>query len=159
VRAAQLTPGAKHYSGPIRAVTKWETGVEIDLQSAIASQRSRPSKSVSSNPSDGPHGDRVKRVDVKIDDSHEVVVAPASAAMTVETLESGSEWTDAHADASRSEWTSGTESGSGSGSDATVSQGQYGGRRGPLSRGESFGAGTMGGAGGGARCGKGVGVA
>lgn len=34
--------GIKHYSGPIKAVTKWETGVEIDLQSAITTQRSRP---------------------------------------------------------------------------------------------------------------------
>lgn len=27
--------GRKHYSGPIRAVTKWETGVEIDLASTL----------------------------------------------------------------------------------------------------------------------------
>jgi hypothetical protein len=38
-------PGDKHYSGPIRALTKWETGVEIDLQSALASQRSRRTNS------------------------------------------------------------------------------------------------------------------
>ncbi|WVF66869.1 hypothetical protein IAT40_001612 [Kwoniella sp. CBS 6097] len=35
--------GDRHYSGPIRAVTKWETGVEIDLSSALNSSRSRPS--------------------------------------------------------------------------------------------------------------------
>lgn len=34
--------GRKHYSGPIRAVTKWETGVEIDLASTLG-PRSRPS--------------------------------------------------------------------------------------------------------------------
>lgn len=34
--------GSKHYSGPIRALTKWETGVEIDLQSTLA-ERSRTS--------------------------------------------------------------------------------------------------------------------
>ena len=36
-------PGQTHYSGPIRALTKWQTGVEIDLQSALASSRSKPS--------------------------------------------------------------------------------------------------------------------
>jgi uncharacterized protein (DUF2235 family) len=40
--------GRKHYSGPIRAVTKWETGVEIDLASTLgpksrASDNTRPS--------------------------------------------------------------------------------------------------------------------
>ncbi|RXK41391.1 hypothetical protein M231_01296 [Tremella mesenterica] len=35
--------GDKHYSGPIRALTKWQTGVELDLQSTLAS-RSRTSK-------------------------------------------------------------------------------------------------------------------
>ncbi|OCF45080.1 amino acid/metabolite permease [Kwoniella heveanensis CBS 569] len=35
--------GDRHYSGPIRAVTKWETGVEIDLSSALNSSRSKPS--------------------------------------------------------------------------------------------------------------------
>ncbi|WWC99115.1 hypothetical protein V866_006010 [Kwoniella sp. B9012] len=35
--------GAKHYSGPIKAVTKWETGVEIDLSTTLGSSRSRPS--------------------------------------------------------------------------------------------------------------------
>ena len=34
--------GSKHYSGPIRALTKWEAGVEIDLQSTLATSRSRP---------------------------------------------------------------------------------------------------------------------
>ena len=34
--------GDKHYSGPIRALTKWETGVEIDIQSTLG-PRSRPS--------------------------------------------------------------------------------------------------------------------
>jgi hypothetical protein len=35
--------GRKHYSGPIRAVTKWETGVEIDLASTLG-PKSRPSE-------------------------------------------------------------------------------------------------------------------
>ena len=36
--------GRKHYSGPIRAVTKWETGVEIDLASTLGPRSSqRPS--------------------------------------------------------------------------------------------------------------------
>nr|XP_018264501.1 amino acid/metabolite permease [Kwoniella dejecticola CBS 10117]OBR86659.1 amino acid/metabolite permease [Kwoniella dejecticola CBS 10117] len=35
--------GAKHYSGPIKAVTKWETGMEIDLSTTLGSSRSRPS--------------------------------------------------------------------------------------------------------------------
>lgn len=34
--------GRKNYSGPIRAVTKWETGVEIDLASTLG-PKSRPS--------------------------------------------------------------------------------------------------------------------
>lgn len=37
-----IFPGNKHYSGPIRAVTKWETGVEIDIGTTLAS-RSRAS--------------------------------------------------------------------------------------------------------------------
>lgn len=102
--------------------------MEIDLQSAIASQRSRPSKSHSTNPSGGPH---VERVDDKEDGSHNVIVAPASAAMSAE---SSVERTDA----SGSEWSE-TESGvtSRARSDPGVE------RRGPLSRGQSFGAGTM----------------
>ncbi|WWC87680.1 uncharacterized protein L201_002571 [Kwoniella dendrophila CBS 6074] len=35
--------GVRHYSGPIKAVTKWETGVEIDLSTTLGSSRSRPS--------------------------------------------------------------------------------------------------------------------
>jgi hypothetical protein len=30
--------GNKHYSGPIRAITKWQTGIAIDLQSTLASR-------------------------------------------------------------------------------------------------------------------------
>nr|XP_019012267.1 uncharacterized protein I206_03113 [Kwoniella pini CBS 10737]OCF51048.1 hypothetical protein I206_03113 [Kwoniella pini CBS 10737] len=35
--------GAKHYSGPIKAVTKWETGMEIDLTTTLGGSRSRQS--------------------------------------------------------------------------------------------------------------------
>lgn len=33
-----LFTGDKHYSGPIRSLTKWETGVEIDLQSTLGTR-------------------------------------------------------------------------------------------------------------------------
>ncbi|KAK8861393.1 hypothetical protein IAR55_002212 [Kwoniella newhampshirensis] len=35
--------GDRHFAGPIRAVTKWESGVEIDLSSTLAASRSRHS--------------------------------------------------------------------------------------------------------------------
>lgn len=44
-------PGNSHYSGPIRAVTKWETGVELDIQSTLHS-KSRSSAPVNSGSDD-----------------------------------------------------------------------------------------------------------
>lgn len=38
--------GNKNYSGPIRALTKWETGVEIDLSTTLASSKSRATQTV-----------------------------------------------------------------------------------------------------------------
>nr|KIR48406.1 amino acid/metabolite permease [Cryptococcus bacillisporus CA1280] len=35
--------GDKHFAGPIRAITKWESGMEIDLSTTLASSRSRHS--------------------------------------------------------------------------------------------------------------------
>lgn len=35
------TYGDKHYSGPIRALTKWETGMEIDLESTLQHSTAR----------------------------------------------------------------------------------------------------------------------
>ncbi|WVQ79073.1 hypothetical protein IAT38_001167 [Cryptococcus sp. DSM 104549] len=40
--------GDSHFAGPIRALTKWESGVEIDLSTTLASSRSRQSHSAGS---------------------------------------------------------------------------------------------------------------
>ncbi|WVQ73758.1 hypothetical protein IAR50_003338 [Cryptococcus sp. DSM 104548] len=45
--------GDKHFAGPIRAITKWESGVEIDLGTALASSRSK----VSDGPRKGDGGE------------------------------------------------------------------------------------------------------
>ncbi|OWZ59859.1 amino acid/metabolite permease [Cryptococcus neoformans c45] len=37
--------GDRHFAGPIRAITKWESGMEIDLSTTLASSRSRHSAS------------------------------------------------------------------------------------------------------------------
>ncbi|WVO13217.1 hypothetical protein L204_100830 [Cryptococcus depauperatus] len=37
--------GDRNFAGPIRAITKWESGVEIDLSTTLASSRSRSSNS------------------------------------------------------------------------------------------------------------------
>jgi len=56
--------GRKHYSGPIRAVTKWETGVEIDLASTLG-PKSRPSEHT--RPSNFDVGDVTNDMEVDID--------------------------------------------------------------------------------------------
>ncbi|BEI89876.1 uncharacterized protein CcaverHIS019_0212380 [Cutaneotrichosporon cavernicola] len=38
--------GSRHYSGPIRALTKWEAGVELDLDSTLQMSTQRPSRTV-----------------------------------------------------------------------------------------------------------------
>ena len=133
--------GVKHYSGPIRAVTKWETGIEIDLQSAIASQRSRPSNNRSSqrvNPEDsaGSAGKPDKAHDSGNGGSH-VVVEPAGSlerdsngsgeaagiGPTVTLQDTGTRGTTTGTDMTGSEWTSGTETGW---TDETVSRGTIG---------------------------------
>lgn len=99
--------GDKNYSGPIRALTKWQTGVEIDLQTTLASRASAPRHS-------DPNLLLVKEetklgVSPFYTDSlvHTVTVGSAR------TLESGTE----------SEWISGEESGlSVSGTDSTVTR-------------------------------------
>lgn len=95
------TYGNKHYSGPIKAVTKWETGVEIDLQSALTTQRSKPS---------GPDADSAPVIlshsayngPAKIDASHSSLGRDQSASfqmMPTTTTDAGgdTEWTDATA--------------------------------------------------------------
>jgi hypothetical protein len=83
--------GMKHYSGPIKAVTKWETGVEIDLQSALTSQRSKPSAaSVISKPDFG--SGEARQMAGKDDSTGGTMpVFTESAAASSGT---GSEWTD-----------------------------------------------------------------
>lgn len=84
--------GMKHYSGPIKAVTKWETGVEIDLQSALTSQRSKPSSDPAISKPD--IGSGVVRQMAGKDDSNggTIPVFMDSAAQSTGT---GTEWTDA----------------------------------------------------------------
>ncbi|GMK59081.1 hypothetical protein CspeluHIS016_0700960 [Cutaneotrichosporon spelunceum] len=38
--------GSRHYSGPIRALTKWEAGVEMDLDSTLQMSTQRPTRTV-----------------------------------------------------------------------------------------------------------------
>lgn len=92
-------PGNKHYSGPIRALTKWETGVEIDLQSALASSRSRPTNGSQSD--DTPRA-RVETVPITTYENksaeehgipHSVIIHPAGRVVPGEESE-WTEWTD-----------------------------------------------------------------
>lgn len=38
--------GSRHYSGPIRALTKWEAGVELDLDSTLQMSTQRPTQTM-----------------------------------------------------------------------------------------------------------------
>jgi hypothetical protein len=106
--------GARHYSGPIRAVTKWETGVEIDLQSAIASQRSRPTHR-SSNPDDSKG--KLDKVYEEHDGSHVMVTPAMSLRGSGDESPSTGQWnartpgnTAVGIETDMTEWTSGTGS-------------------------------------------------
>lgn len=79
--------GVRHYSGPIRALTKWETGVELDLDSTLqmstqraeaSASRSEPSIKIAATP----HYPDVRTV-------HTVSV---NSARTAESMTSGGEW-------------------------------------------------------------------
>ena len=66
--------GDKHYSGPIRALTKWEAGMELDLQGALTSSKSKQQA---------------------FDDASEHRVVPVITLESVPTsVEIGTEWTD-----------------------------------------------------------------
>ncbi|WVQ94478.1 hypothetical protein IAU59_001557 [Kwoniella sp. CBS 9459] len=130
--------GDRHYSGPIRAVTKWETGVEIDLSSALNSSRSRPS---AASPIYSPKADadalglRPPIISTETDSSlklaldphmpsvvHTITVDSRRTADTDTDMEHGAVtgvtvstgWTD---ETDSSGWTSGIESGTGHGYD------------------------------------------
>lgn len=91
--------GDKHYSGPIRALTKWETGMEIDLDSTLQASTQRQH--------DGTATSLKRAVTPYIPTTvHTVEVAPAC---TVDSVTSGGEWASAPWSASVSD-----ESGSGS---------------------------------------------
>ncbi|ORY27495.1 amino acid permease-domain-containing protein [Naematelia encephala] len=105
--------GAKHYSGPIRAMTKWQTGVEIDLQSTLAS-RSKTSAPTSDIGRERPTDSSLK---LDGDDPFFSEIEPTVTVASARTI-------DSH-DISSAEWTSGTES-SGTESGGTVTQASEG---------------------------------
>jgi len=110
--------GNEHYSGPIRALTKWETGVEIDLESTLG-PKSKPSALTPAVEGNG-------GMDDTIDDSKLGITPYLSdihATVTVESAKSGEsmrggEWTDvveeSQAEALNYSDTSGDSRGSGS---------------------------------------------
>jgi hypothetical protein len=88
--------GRKHYSGPIRAVTKWETGVEIDLASTLG-PKSRPSEP--SRPSNFDIGDATNEVDIdsKMDLDPNLGIEPtvtAARSWSLDDDEATGEWAD-----------------------------------------------------------------
>lgn len=83
--------GDKHYSGPIRALTKWETGVEIDLDSTLQASTQRQDRSGTSL--------KLAVTPCIPDTVHTVEVEPAR---TVDSVTSG-EWAQAPWSASRSD--------------------------------------------------------
>ncbi|ORX36310.1 amino acid permease-domain-containing protein [Kockovaella imperatae] len=87
--------GAKHYSGPIRALTKWETGMEIDLQSALASSRSR-SGAVTTNDHTGRSRRRPSESSIKMHDlngSEEVIhTITVASARTMDLEDTNEQW-------------------------------------------------------------------
>ncbi|WVR03997.1 hypothetical protein IAU60_000996 [Kwoniella sp. DSM 27419] len=108
--------GDRHYSGPIRAVTKWETGVEIDLSTALGGAKSRPSGHGLASTQDG-HGHTPGRVS-ETESSLKLALEPhmpsvvhtvtVDSGHTVELTSTG--WTDG---TSTGEWTSGSATDSG----------------------------------------------
>jgi len=85
--------GRKHYSGPIRAVTKWETGVEIDLASTLG-PKSRPSDHT--RPSNFDVGD-APDLDSKMDLDPNVRIEPtvtAARSWSLDDDEATGEWAD-----------------------------------------------------------------
>jgi len=95
--------GRKHYSGPIRAVTKWETGVEIDLASTLG-PRSRPSDQglTITRPSNFDAGDGDEQVDMdsKMDHDPNMGIEPtvtAARSWSLDEDEATGEWADVSA--------------------------------------------------------------
>ncbi|KAL7419653.1 hypothetical protein Q5752_005567 [Cryptotrichosporon argae] len=80
--------GDRNYSGPIRALTKWETGVEIDLQTTLNSRVSKPTAGTHASfiHSEGNNVDR----SLKVTPGVTISVGPAGAA------DDG--WTDGYGD-------------------------------------------------------------
>ncbi|KAL1409532.1 hypothetical protein Q8F55_003516 [Vanrija albida] len=115
--------GAKHYSGPIRALTKWQTGVEIDLDSTLHASSNRAKDNSRSDGS-------FKILPTPLYESaiHTVTVGSAR---TVDTIPGQGEWAQQSFSTDESGWNgsnwgSGSSSGrrgsgnGGSGSDSTA---------------------------------------
>nr|XP_019050170.1 amino acid/metabolite permease [Kwoniella bestiolae CBS 10118]OCF29100.1 amino acid/metabolite permease [Kwoniella bestiolae CBS 10118] len=104
--------GARHYSGPIKAVTKWETGMEIDLSTTLGSSRSRPSHGAPlsprpQQPSDLPlHTTGVVGSNGETESSLKLALEPhmPSVVHTV-SIETGQDLPDGHEHPSEGEWT------------------------------------------------------
>lgn len=99
--------GAKHYSGPIRALTKWQTGVEIDLDSTLHASTNRANENSRSDGS-------FKILPTPLYESavHTVTVGSAR---TVETMPGNGEWAQQSFTTDESGW-NGSNWGSGSSS-------------------------------------------
>jgi len=89
--------GRKHYSGPIRAVTKWETGVEIDLASTLG-PKSRPSEHTRpSNFDIGDAGTEDVDIDSKMDLDPNLGIEPtvtAARSWSLDDDEATGEWAE-----------------------------------------------------------------
>lgn len=89
--------GRKHYSGPIRAVTKWETGVEIDLASTLG-PKSRPSEHTrASNFDIGDATTNEVDIDSKLDLDPNMAIEPTvtvARSWSLDDDEATGEWAD-----------------------------------------------------------------
>ncbi|TYJ57720.1 hypothetical protein B9479_001574 [Cryptococcus floricola] len=103
--------GDKHFAGPIRAITKWESGVEIDLGKTLASSRSKFSDGSRKGGSGDETYDSLKLALSPYHPSAGTGLEEGTGGMTGVTVQSAGR----SGMTSEGEWTSGSESESASG--------------------------------------------
>jgi hypothetical protein len=100
--------GSTRYSGPIRALTKWQTGVEIDIQSTLAN-RSRPTAPITDVVDSVALEDPAKQ-DIPRSFADLTPTVTVQSAVTGETGTTPPDWQNGESTG----WTSTTSSGTGS---------------------------------------------
>ncbi|WWD16702.1 hypothetical protein CI109_101133 [Kwoniella shandongensis] len=118
--------GDTHFAGPIRAVTKWESGVEIDLSSTLAASRSRHS-APSDSPSDalgmgvgiGARSEDVRTGETK--SSLKLALSPCVGVPETIAIVEAADASEVSVTDVSGEWTSSSETDSGEESDGSAS--------------------------------------